>query len=51
MTAALWLFGGIAVALVLFWLLDRWHQRYAWRKAQQEATEYMEKHYGKRNRS
>jgi len=29
-----------------FWLLDRWHQGYAWRKANKEATRLMRDQFG-----
>lgn len=38
--------GGFGILSAGFYFLDRWHRRYAWRKAEQEAAKYMNQRYG-----
>jgi type II secretory pathway component PulL len=37
--------GVLAVAFLGFMWLDRWHRRWAWKRAEKEAREYMKRQY------
>jgi hypothetical protein len=35
----------VPLAVLAFWFFDRWHQGYAWRKADREARAFMDRHH------